>query len=102
MNRPPLLNGSNYDHWKSKMGAFLKSIDSRTWKAVLKGCDHPMILDKDGISTGVLKPEADWSTEEEAEALSNNKALNALFNGVDINMFKLIMPCLSAKEAWVN
>jgi hypothetical protein len=37
VSRPPMLNGSNYDHWKPKMIAFLKSIDSRTWKAVLKG-----------------------------------------------------------------
>ncbi|KAK2421453.1 gag-protease polyprotein [Trifolium repens] len=39
VNRPPMLTGSNYDHWKPKMIAFLKSIDSRTWKAVLKGWD---------------------------------------------------------------
>ena len=63
VSRPPMLNGSNYDHWKPKMIAFLKSIDSRTWKAVLKGWDHPMIVDKDGNSTGVLKPEADWTKE---------------------------------------
>ncbi|KAK2401971.1 gag-protease polyprotein [Trifolium repens] len=100
VSRPPMLNGSNYDHWKPKMIAFLKSIDSRTWKTVLKGWDHPMIVDKDGNSTGVLKPEADWTKEEDEAALSNNKAINALFNGVDTNMFKLIKKCLSAKEAW--
>jgi len=37
VNRPSLLDGSNYDYWKSRMSAFLKSIDSKTWKAVLKG-----------------------------------------------------------------
>jgi len=37
VNRPPLLDGSNYDNWILRMSAFLKSIDSRTWKAVLKG-----------------------------------------------------------------
>jgi hypothetical protein len=54
-----------------------------------------MIFDKDGNSTIVLKSEA----EDEA-SLSNNKAINALFNGVDTNMLKLIKRCLSAKEAW--
>jgi hypothetical protein len=69
MNRPPLLNGSNYDHWKSKMTAFLKSIDSKTWKAVLTGWDHPTITNKEGTSTGVRKPDVQWTPEEEAEAL---------------------------------
>ncbi|KAK2436692.1 secreted RxLR effector protein [Trifolium repens] len=100
VNRPPMLTGSNYDHWKPKMIAFLKSIDSRTWKAVLKGWDHPLVMTKEGTSTGELKPEADWTKEEDEAALSNNKAVNALFNGVDENMFKLIKKCLSAKEAW--
>ncbi|KAK2369721.1 gag-protease polyprotein [Trifolium repens] len=56
VNRPPLLNGSNYDNWKSKMSAFLKSIDSKTGKEVLKGWEHPVIRDQEGKSTGVLKP----------------------------------------------
>jgi hypothetical protein len=33
-------------------------------------------------------------------AIGNNKALNAIFNGGDRNTFKLIKPCLSAKDAW--
>ncbi|KAK2408279.1 gag-protease polyprotein [Trifolium repens] len=65
------------------MIAFLKSIDSRTSKVILKGWDHPMILDKDGNSTGVLKSEADW-TKEGDEAAPSNKATNALFNGVEV------------------
>jgi hypothetical protein len=28
VNRPPLLEGGNYDNWKSRMAAFLKSIDA--------------------------------------------------------------------------
>ena len=38
VNRPPFLDSSNYDYWKSHMSVFLKSIDSKTWKSVLKGC----------------------------------------------------------------
>ncbi|MCI53840.1 gag-protease polyprotein, partial [Trifolium medium] len=74
-------------YWKSRMIAFLKSIDSKTWKAVLKGWVHPVITDKDGNATTKLKPEEDWSKEEDELALGNSKALNALFNGVDKNMY---------------
>ncbi|KAK2427728.1 gag-protease polyprotein [Trifolium repens] len=79
---------------------FLKSIDSKTWKAVLKGWEPPVVLHKDGNKTVVLKPEEEWSKEEDEAALGNNKAFNALFNGVYRSMFKLIKPCIVAKDAW--
>ncbi|MCH79532.1 gag-pol polyprotein [Trifolium medium] len=100
VNRPPLLDGDNYDYWKSRMIAFLKSIDFRTWKAVLKGWSHPVIADKEGKSTLELKAEEDWSKDDDEQALANSKALNALFNGVDTKMFKLIKHCTVAKDAW--
>ncbi|KAK2448482.1 gag-protease polyprotein [Trifolium repens] len=101
MNMPPLLNGStNYDPWKSKMTAFLRSIDSKVWKAILTGWEHPTYASKEGTSTGVLKPEVEWTTEEEAAAHHNHKAIYALFNGVDTSVFKLIKNCVSAKDAW--
>ncbi|KAK2359745.1 hypothetical protein QL285_085090 [Trifolium repens] len=100
VTRPPLLDGSNYDYWKSRMVAFLKSIDSKTWKAVVKGWEHPVVTDKDGNNTAKLKSEVDWSKEEDELAHGNSKALNALFNGVDKNMFRLIKQCTVAKDAW--
>jgi len=81
VNIPPLLDGSSYDYCKSRMRAFLKSIDSRTWKAVLRGWEHPVVLDKDGNKTNVLNPEEEWTTAEDELALGNSKTLNALFNG---------------------
>ena len=100
VNRPPLLDGLNYDYWKSYMSAFLKSIDSRTWKAVLKGWEHTVALDVDGNRIDVLKPEEEWTPAEDKLTLGNSKALNALFNGVDKNMFRLIKQCTMAKDAW--
>ncbi|MCI68011.1 gag-pol polyprotein, partial [Trifolium medium] len=61
VNRPPLLTGPNYDYWKSRMIAFLKSIDSKTWKSVVVGWEHPKVIDKDGKVTADLKPEGEWS-----------------------------------------
>jgi len=59
-----------------------------------------MALDKDGNKTAVLKPEEEWTSAEDELALSNNKALNSLFNGVDKKMFSLIKKCTVAKDAW--
>jgi hypothetical protein len=100
VNRPPLLDGTNYDYWKSRMSAFLKSIDSKTWKAVIKGWEHPVALDKDGNKTSVLKSEEEWTTAEDESSLANSRALNAIFNGVDQSVFKVIRQCKTAKEAW--
>jgi uncharacterized protein (UPF0335 family) len=100
VNRPPLLDGTNYDYWKSRITAYLKSIDSKTWKVVMKGWEHSVALDKDGNKTTVLKSEDEWTLPEDELSLANSKALNALFNGVDKNMFRLIKKCDVAKDAW--
>jgi len=47
-----------------------------------------------------LKPEEEWTKAEDELALGNSKALNALFNGVDKNMFRLIKQCIVAMDAW--
>ncbi|KAK2402591.1 gag-protease polyprotein [Trifolium repens] len=98
INRPPVLDGSNYDYWKARMVAFLKSMDQKAWRAIITGWNHPIITAADGSTS--LKGVADWSLEEETEASGNSKALNAIFNGVDENMFKLINTCTEAKQAW--
>jgi hypothetical protein len=95
VGRPPLLDGTNYDYWKSRMMTFLKSMDSQTWKAVIKGWEHPVMR-----GTTELKPEENWSKKEDELALANNKALNALFSGVDKYIFRLIKQCTVAKDAW--
>jgi len=59
-----------------------------------------VVLDADGNMTTVLKPEEEWIVAEDELTLGNSKALNALFNGVDKNMFRLIKQCTIAKDAW--
>jgi hypothetical protein len=55
------------------MIAFLKSIDSKTWKAILKAWKHLVVLDKDGNKTADLKLEEEWSKDEDELALGNSK-----------------------------
>ncbi|PNY15186.1 gag-protease polyprotein [Trifolium pratense] len=90
----------NYDYWKAQMMAFLKSIDSRTWKATVNRWEAPVVLDNDGNKTTEIKAIKDSSKDEDDLALGNSKALNAIFNGVDINMFRLVKRCTIAKNAW--
>jgi len=63
VNRPHVLDRSNYDYYKVRMVAFLKSIDSKTWKSILKGWDHPLVKDKNAKDITELKLEEEWSKE---------------------------------------
>ena len=79
--------------------AFLKYMDRKTWKLVIKGWEHPVMNDKHGKATADMKPEEDWSKEEDKLPLGISKALNSLLNGVDKNIFRLINICTVAKDA---
>lgn len=97
VNKPPVFDRTNYDYWKAKMVAFLKSIDNKTWKAVIKGWKHHVVTAQDYTTS--LKPEADWSKDDDNETLINDNKLNYIFNGVDKNVFRLIN-YIEAKEVW--
>ena len=98
--RPPILDDTNYDYWKDRMVTFLKTMDNKTWNVIIKGWEHLVVIDKEGKSTSILKLEEEQSKEEDELPLGNSKALNALFNGVHKNMFRLINTCTVAKEDW--
>ena len=98
VNRPPILDGSNYGYWKARMCAFLKSLDNKTWKAVINGWSAPYYQDAQGNVTSP-KPETAWTDAEDEEAMGNSRALNDIFNGVDRNVFRLINTCTTAKNA---
>lgn len=47
------------------MVAFIKSMDNKAWKYVVKGWDPPMIRDKNGKIIDMLKVEEDWDDEDD-------------------------------------
>lgn len=69
INRPSILDGTKYDYWKTRVVAFLKFMDNKTWKVVIKDWEHPVVDDKDGKVTTDLKLEEDLSKEEDEPAL---------------------------------
>ena len=99
VNRPPVLDGSNYHYWKIRIRTYIKSIKVRAWKSVLEGYVWPTIgPDADGDV--VPKPETQWTGDDFLASSYNEKALNAIFSHVDPHMFKLIQNCTTAKQAW--
>ncbi|KAA0047013.1 gag-pol polyprotein [Cucumis melo var. makuwa] len=80
------------------MTAFLMSLNMRCWRAIVAGWEHPTENDATGKVT--RKFELKWTREEDDAAVGHSRALNALFNVINQNIFKLINTCKSAKEAW--
>ncbi|KAA0054908.1 gag-pol polyprotein [Cucumis melo var. makuwa] len=80
------------------MEAFLMSLDCSCWRAIISGWEHPS--EKDETSKTTRKFELKWTRKEDDVAVANSRALNALFNTVDPNIFKLINTCKSSKVAW--
>ncbi|XP_073137339.1 uncharacterized protein [Henckelia pumila] len=78
MIRPPLLDGTNYPYWKSRMRAFVKSIIEKAWRSIVTGWKPPMDKNSEGKET-TPKKEDKWTTEEERLGVANAKALNAIF-----------------------
>lgn len=48
VNRPSVLDDTNYDYWKANMVAFLKSMDNQTWKVMVKGWKRLVTISQDG------------------------------------------------------
>ena len=70
------------------MKFFLQALDEKVWQA---------------IEVGWIKPKealVDWDEATIKAANFNNRALNALFNGVTNEEFKKISSMEIAKEAW--
>ncbi|TYK22564.1 gag-pol polyprotein [Cucumis melo var. makuwa] len=94
---PPVLDGKNYSYWKPRMIFFIKTLDGKAWRALVGGYESQVVT-VNGVS--VPKPEIDWTDAEEQASVENARAINVIFNGVDLNVFKLINSCTTAKEAW--
>ena len=100
MTRPPILDGKNYAFWKVRVKAYIKSIDERVWRSILIGWTPPVTTNAE-TRVETVKPEQNWSTEKDRLAHYNFKAFNAIFATIDVNQFKLISACESAREAWI-
>lgn len=97
MTIPPMLDAANYPYWKTKMRAYLKSIEERVWMAVSEGWAPPQEQLNDIVKN---KAPGQWPQDEIELANFNSKTLNAIFNVVSTNQMKVVANCEVAKDAW--
>ena len=82
------------------MKAYIKSIDERVWRTILKRLSSPVTTNNE-TKVVTLKPEERWTTEEESFANNNFQAFNVIFVTIDVTQFKLISACESVRDVWV-
>ena len=71
ITRTPLLGGSNYPYWKTRMKTFIKFIDESAWSAVEEGWSPLVDVDED--KNKVIKKKSRLSSEEVSKANANGK-----------------------------
>lgn len=86
MNQPPILNGMTNDYWKAGMASFIKSMDNKTMKVIIKGWNPCKIIAEEKTET--IKPEKDLTTTKDKEVLRNSRAFNSIYSGVDTKIFQ--------------
>ncbi|KAA0040864.1 gag-pol polyprotein [Cucumis melo var. makuwa] len=94
---PPVLDGKKYSYRKPCMIFFIKTLDGKAWRALVVVYEPPMVTVNE---VSMSKPKLTGQNAEEQASVGNARAINAIFNGVDLNVFKLINSCTTAKEAW--
>ncbi|KAL1213401.1 hypothetical protein V5N11_002563 [Cardamine amara subsp. amara] len=68
------------------------------WNSVLLGYKDPIINDAQGNLTP--KARTLWTPEEVKKDTSNARALNVIYNGIDVGQFRMISSYKTAKEVW--
>ncbi|KAF8082376.1 hypothetical protein N665_0830s0023, partial [Sinapis alba] len=93
-----MLDEGSFGHWKARMRHIIRGIDEDAWTAVELGWSPPCTIMED--KTYAPKPKERWTKSEKTASKFNSKALTMIFSAVDMDQFKIIQGCESAKEAW--
>ena len=103
----PFLVKEHYFHWKVKMMMHLLSLDASYINCIEKGPHVPLkintVVRLDGSEAEdfeVPKSVSEFTKEDEKEVHNDNKAMNILFNGIDVEMFDSVINCTIVKEVW--
>ncbi|XP_013614492.1 PREDICTED: uncharacterized protein LOC106320672 [Brassica oleracea var. oleracea] len=98
IHKPIMLDSTNFGHWKVRMQHIIRGVDEDAWTSVEDGWSAPTVVLEDN-SVGP-KPKDQWTDCEKKASKFNSKALTVIFSSVDVEKFKIIQGCESAKQVW--
>src|SRR5271168_2258993 len=84
--RPPVFDGTNFNHWKVRVTAYLQSLGTEVWNIVETGYAFPSTTPTDA--------------DEKKKYETNAKAVSTLLGCISQTEFMKVMHYKSAKEIW--
>nr|KJB23447.1 hypothetical protein B456_004G098500 [Gossypium raimondii] len=94
ITRPPMLESGNYPYWKTRMKAYIKFVDEKTYHFIHSSWQAHIV---DSKPRKVFKPKFKWTTKEDRVSSANSKALYLIFYGIDLQEYKRVPKCTVAK-----
>jgi hypothetical protein len=88
IGKPSHFDGNNYDYWKIRMSMHLRAMGGKICPIV-----------KDGF---VVLKEDEPSVSDNENILTNDQAMNAFYDALDINEFNRIKNLTTAHEIWIK
>lgn len=99
--RPPYFDGKDYNIWKNKMKAFIKSKDPLEWDIVQRGI-RPRVVSSSKDED--IKKLVEYETISDADILKREaldaKAVYSLYCALSPSEYNRISSCETAKEIW--
>jgi len=100
-NRLPYFDGTDCYYWKGKVRLFLTSQDNYMWPVVESGNFVPMTTATATATTpSVVKPQAEWSKEENEKVLLNSISQLFLTCALSREEYDRVEECTTVKEIW--
>ncbi|VFR01020.1 unnamed protein product [Cuscuta campestris] len=94
---PPLFDGTNYSYWKERMRIYIRSTNFQLWLVIKNGEEIPMKKVDDKL---IPKTEDEFDAEDIKKIENYAKAINMLYCAVNLDDYRKISCCTTAKEMW--
>jgi hypothetical protein len=88
IGKPPYFDGNNYDYWKIRMSMHLNAMGGKIWP-----------IARDGF---VVLKQDEPSPSDNENVLTNDQAMNVLYDALDINEFNCFKNLKTTHEIWTK
>lgn len=99
LDRLPLLDPKMFIYWKKHFEVFVKSKSLRLWRIIQSGDYVPYKVSIDEMDV-IVKPESEWSEEDETKVRENYLAIHILYCAIPKKEIGIILKCETAQNIW--
>ncbi|GJV04048.1 retrovirus-related pol polyprotein from transposon TNT 1-94 [Tanacetum coccineum] len=97
-NRPPMLDKTMYDSWKSRMELYIENMENG--RMILNSVENVPLIWPTVEENGVTKNYEELSAPEKLQADCDLKATNIVLQGLPLDVYAIVNHHKVAKEIW--